>query len=455
MANPLISPSDALAPATGSDGQTLREILLRRSAGALALRVTGMALTMGTSVFLARVLGAGGYGSYTYAKTWIGVLGVVVVLGLDVLALRNLASYRAQSEWSLMRGLLERANRVALLASGAFMIAGGVAALLLAKSLDADMLSTLLIALLMLPLVALMRVRAGALQGLHRVLAGLAPEMVIQPTALLVMIAAAYLLLGGKLSAPLTMGLNIAAAALALVVVARLLREALPQSVEEASPTYRTREWLRSALPLFFVSATMIVMSSTDLLMLGSMLGSEEVGTYAVAKRMAGLMMFIIAAINTALAPTIASLYASGNRAALQRVFTKSMRAGFFATLPIGIVFILAGGPILQIFGPEFASGERALWILTVGQLAGAAMGSVSLLLLMTGHERETLIGGALGTVINGALNFVLLPRYGIEGAAAATTISVLGLTAGLVVCARLRTGIRSTILGDPSGRSL
>src|SRR5690606_14902262 len=72
-----------------------------------------------------------------------------------------------------------------------------------------------------------------------------------------------------------------------------------------------------------------------------------------------------------------------------------------------------------------FRTGYVALLILVFGQLINAGMGCVVVLLNMTGHERDTLNGVAVAAVANLLLNFLLIPRFGINGAAASTAVSL------------------------------
>lgn len=64
----------------------------------------------------------------------------------------------------------------------------------------------------------------------------------------------------------------------------------LPQSVKTATPVYRTKLWAHSALPMLFASSTGIIIQRTDVIMLGAMKGTEEVGFYTVANRLAAFI---------------------------------------------------------------------------------------------------------------------------------------------------------------------
>ncbi len=424
----------------------LRDVLVRRSVGSFGLTVGGTALSMATAVLLARILGTSGYGSYTYAKTWIGVLGMFAPLGFEVLALRITAVHQAKEQWSLMRGMLRRSSQLALFAS--LGIAIGAGAFLQLSAVEVEMRMPIQIALLTLPIAALARIRVGAIQGLQHVLMAQIPGAIIQPALLGVLVVAAYFALGGTLTASWAMTMTLLTSAITLLVVSLMLSSVFPESATASRPAYQTRAWLKSAIPLVFVNGTFVIMSATDTLMLGTLRGPEFVGTYAIAKRGALLITFVSGAVNTALAPTIANLDSSDDRERLQSVITKSMRLALLAAMPVGVVLVLFGKWFLMIFGPEFAAGRDALTILSLGQIAQLGLGSVTLLLIMTGHERDAAIGAGAGAIMNAGLNWLLVPTWGIEGAAVATSLSMVVLGIWLVRRVHERLGINPTVLG-------
>jgi len=86
--------------------------------------------------------------------------------------------------------------------------------------------------------------------------------------------------------------------------------------------------------------------------------------------------------------------------------------------------------------------------ILIVGKLIGIAMGPVVLLLTMTGNERYAAIGVGIGAALNVILNAFFIPMWGIEGAAIATTCSIILWNSILAIWVYKRLGIHATVLG-------
>lgn len=426
-------------------------LLIKGSVGTFVLKVVSTGLAFVISLILARLLGAAGYGIYVYVTTWVGLLAVLTVMGLDKLLVRNIAAYHSQSAWGLMRGLIRRSNQGVLVASLVLMILAAWIGWIFAESSESIMLQAFWLALILLPFYSLTRLSQSAMQGLHRVVIGQVPEMLIQPVLFLFLIAGAYLLLNKRFSAQWIIVLNILASAVAFGVLAYLLRKALPPEMLSIVPTYEIRLWVRNALPLLLINSMFVINSRTDIIMLGAMKGTELTGIYAVANRGAELITFALTAINVALAPTVAKLYAEGDMRKLQRVVTTTARAIFLFSLPIALILILFGDLFLKLFGQAFVRGETALAIMCVGQLINAVAGSVGLVLIMTGHERDTAKGIGISAVLNVILNVILIPRWGMEGAAIATASSLITWNFLLAAWAYKRLGIHSTALGEIS----
>ena len=420
--------------------------------------VVGTALLQGvawgfaflTSIELANRLGANQYGTYAYLLSWVWVGSLIATSGFERLLVRDVATSMVRREWPLAKGLLRWSAswvwRVSLLLgllgaliwtlfgrgwhlgkSGAWMI--GLAALLTLVS-------------------ALSSVGRAALCGLIKVTQGQLPEMVVQSALFLCWIVlllgrntphatAFYALLG-----------HTATTVIAFAVGAFLLWHALPGEVKGATPGYRTSDWLRALKPLWWINILTMVSGKLDFLWLGAVRSPEEVAFYTAAGRGAMAVGVPLLVVNTALAPAVARWWAAGERRRLQKTITLVARLTLLGATVLLLALILFGQVFLGWFGEDFTVGRGVLVILCLGQWVNVAMGSVALLLTMTGHERDTLIGIAGGAFLNLLLSALLIPPFGMVGAALASTTSLIAWNLILVVRVRQRLGIDSTCLG-------
>jgi O-antigen/teichoic acid export membrane protein len=89
------------------------------------------------------------------------------------------------------------------------------------------------------------------------------------------------------------------------------------------------------------------------------------------------------------------------------------------ACLPFVLVFGVAGGPLMGlVFGTPYAAAGSALAVMTLAQLCNAVFGVASSALIMSGHERRAAAAFVAALLVHAGLGVVLIPRFGVEGAA-------------------------------------
>ena len=423
--------------------------LARAAAGSFGLSVIQTALVTLTTIVLARVMGVSDYGSYAFVIATITLLGVPAMLGIDRLLIRDLAVYVGDNSYGLARGLLARATQQTLVISLLIAIGAAVVAWFVAGGEITTALVAFWAGLAALPFLALGRVAQGGMMGLHRVVMGQFPDLLLRPGLLLAAVVVAIVALGPPLPAPLVVGLYALTSVLACGVAYVLLFSHRPAQMRAEPAAYRGREWLGASLALALLSSTAIINTQTGVVLLGSIGTPEQAGLYAVAQRGALLVAFPLAAVNAAIGPTAARLWAAHEPARLQRLVTASARGILLASLPIGLIFIVFGRQIITLlFGAEFAAADAPLAILSMGQLVNAATGSVAVLLVMTGFQHRATAAMAAGAGLNVLLGLVLIPGYGEVGAAIAAATSLVVSNLIMVVACRRQLGLDSTPIG-------
>ena len=185
-------------------------------------------------------------------------------------------------------------------------------------------------------------------------------------------------------------------------------------------------ELIRTSLPMMITGFSFLIMGKIDTVMIAAMGSVEEVGIYSIALRLAATTSFILASINAIAAPKFAELYWAKNYKDLHRVVRFSSRIIFFFSFPLLLVMTLFPGFMMGLFGRDFTAGKTSLVFLTVGQFINAASGSVGNLLNMTGGQKVFRNIVLTAAVMNVLLNYLLIPVFGITGAAMATMISMV-----------------------------
>jgi O-antigen/teichoic acid export membrane protein len=402
------------------------------------------------SILLARMLGAGDYGMYASAMAVVLFLAVPSSLGLPILLVRLIAAYQANRQWALMKGLLRRTNGIVLSLSLVLCALGSLVITLNAEWLGHDNAVTLWWAMALIPIVALNALRSGALRGLHSVIAGQLPECLVMPTAFIGALGLWWVLSdpGKDFSAAEATVFRLAATVLAFGVGTFFLLQRLPDEISKTAPSYQTGSWMKSTTPLLILTTMSIINAQSDILLLALLKNTEAAGVYQAAGRGAELVAFSLLVVSIGIQPSLSRFYATGDMFRLQRLVTTGTRATVAFAIPIALVLVLYAKPVLTFaFGDEFQDGAMSLIVLSCAYIVCAAIGPADQILNMTGHERYSAVGMAIGAVANVVLNLLLIPFWAMEGAAVATACSLVLRNLFLASIVQKRLQVSSNVL--------
>ena len=280
---------DSFLRLVGARG-SLSARLIKITGGTFVLKITAPGLGFLTTLLLARVFGAAEYGAYAYAMAWIGLLAILATLGFHQLLVRDVAIYRAQEEW----GLLRFSNRLVLTVSIVLMVMAALAGwILLGSKENNSMLLAFWVALLILPFSALTQLRQSAMRGFYKIVQGQLPEMIIRPVLFLVMFGGAVFLFRHHLSAQLAVVLNVVAIVIAFSIGTYWFNKTYTEKAKRVESQFRKKAWLRSAMSFAIISVFQLASTKIDFIMLGAMDSASMVGVYNVASQVAWLITIV------------------------------------------------------------------------------------------------------------------------------------------------------------------
>jgi O-antigen/teichoic acid export membrane protein len=365
-------------------------------------------LAFGASVYLARVLGADGYGVVAVAMAVTLYLSNLVDFGVETLCVQRVAG--APDRAGETAGVYLPGRLVAAL------VAGGVAAgtaLWLLPGLEGRVVSLFLLTLVPVALstrwVHLGLERTGAV-ALGRV-GGEATVLVL----VLVLVRGA----DGIAAVPVIqfLGDMLAAGWLWTRLAAAGVHVRLRWDLG------RVRSYVKDAWPLVGHSLLGLVIYNSDLLFLRAFQGRAEVGWYAAAYALVSFLLNVGWAYGQSLLPTLTRLDREGGD--VTGLFRTALAQVFAVILPIAVGgAMVSGGLILAVFGGDYAPAAPALAIL-VWSVPLSLVRSVSIVALIS-RERQDLVlrTTTSSAVVNLVLNLILIPRFGLLGAAGATVIT-------------------------------
>lgn len=186
---------------------------------------------------------------------------------------------------------------------------------------------------------------------------------------------------------------------------------------------------------VMFFSATLLAgnmlsmfMEKTDIIMLGILALSSDIGIYSAAVRVAFISIFPLLCFIQIFENRMSRLTAEQNYEKLNTLYINITFYISFAALTAALLTVIFGSEVLRLFGPEFSQGYLCIVILLTGRLASALSGPNGSLLIYTGKERFITVTNGLMVAVNVIGNSILVPLYSYEGAACATAVSVSGV---------------------------
>lgn len=403
-------------------GSGLGHRLARGAAGSFGLQVTSTAISLVTAIMLARLLGATGYGVYSLAMIWANLLGLVACLGFPQLMVREIGRLAPQRAWGPIAGLVRTALGATLVAALLLSGLGAVAAPLLVD--DVRVAGAILIALLIVVPIALQRLGETVLLGFERPIESLMPERLIRPLVLLALVVGLVAAGASGIGPEAALYAHLSAYVLSLAGVVWLVGRRTPDQWWRA-PGAVSAGHLSTSLPLLVTGLMTLMSTRLDVLMLGALADPEAVGHYRFASQLAVLPLMIATSAQSVVSPAIARYHGEGRLHDLRRLLLKMSVGTGLATLAVSLAVLALFSLLVPVIGSSFGEARAPLMILMLAYAVSAILFSGLPLLIMSGNVGSVAAANAAAILINVALNYLLIPRFGASGAALATLASL------------------------------
>lgn len=187
-----------------------------------------------------------------------------------------------------------------------------------------------------------------------------------------------------------------------------------------------------------------ICLEWVDVLIVAALRSPTEAGVYAVVTRIVRSGQIIDRAMRVAVSPRIAHHFALAELAEARALHSQATKTMILVAWPFYLTLIFFGEPVLGIFGQEFRSGAPVLCVAAIGIMVLTTTGMLQSIILMGGRSSWQMGVKSLSLLLSIALNFLLIPKLGILGAALAWGLVILvdASISGYLVYARLKVGI-------------
>jgi O-antigen/teichoic acid export membrane protein len=426
-------------PATAARIGSERVALASGGAVLLFGSVVDRLFSFGFIFVIARALGSSGAGAFYQAVGLFTILTLLTQAGAPTALVRMVARERvvgsSRSFDPLLRAALIPTVTLACITTVVLFVGAPWISHALLHHGDRNALTVYLRPFALgLPIVTATSVLLSATQGFGSMLPLTVIDKVVRPSMRMLLALAIFpftrtpIAIATVWLAPMILCLPLAA-----IAVVKLRRTAIAHapaehvSVAASQRAHRvSAEFWRYALPQSVTSVLQIAVVWLDLLLLGALKGPHEAGVYGTASRYVLVGTLALSAVASAISPLMSSILTAGDKARAEDMYRVGTIWISVISLPIYLIMAVYAPLFMGVFGSSFTDGTRPLTILAVASLANILTGPAAMILLMGGKSGYILMASALSLGVNIALNVLLIPPHGVDGAAIAWVASIV-----------------------------
>ncbi|MEM8811099.1 MAG: lipopolysaccharide biosynthesis protein [Pseudomonadota bacterium] len=406
-----------------------------------AIRVMGAVLAYASQVLLARWLGSFDYGIFVVVWTWMLILTALTALGFQTSVIRFIPEYEARGEWDLLRGLLISSRALSLAFATGLAAIGCLGVYLFEDFVTHYYVMPIYLIAICLPLFTLFEVQDGIARSQNWTDLSVTANYICRPALLLLALVGAGFA-GLELNAETACYAAILTTYSISICQFLILRRRLKRVVPAGPNRFQTAHWVKVSLPIFMVEGFFALLTGSDVVIVSQFLPPESVAVYYAAAKTLAIIHFVYFAVKAASGHRFSKLYYSGDQTGFETAVRDAVHWTFWPSLAAAAFLLVIGNQLLCLFGEGFEAGYPLMFILVVGILARASAGPVDVLLNMSGHQKICAAVYGATFIANIGLNFLLIPQFGLAGAAAATSIAMIFETFALIAVVKRKLGV-------------
>lgn len=400
----------------------------------LAGTFIGMLLDIITKKVLTSHLAPADFGTYSLALTVISITGAFATLGLNEGVPRYIAFFRGKHEEQKVHELIISAMIMGLIAGLiSVLVSPSLFHALAGNGFDAQgkVLSVVKILIFAVPFTILLNLTVAIYRGFDRTSVNMYFYNIIRPVSLLGFATIAVFikasLKGVVLADLLSMIFTFSIMSVYFIKRPPVKHKAKQERKIQFSDT--TRQLIRYSFPLLITATLLNIMSWIDTIMLGYFKSAEIVGIYNAVYPLVGFLSLVVSSVGFVYVPITSRLWGQNETAPLGSIYAVMTKWCFLLTFPLfALIFVYPEYFITKLYGAQYVSGATSLRILALGFITNSYFGFNYHTLLASGDSDFLMKCSVASAGINVALNFMLIPEYGMIGAAVGTAVSFVSI---------------------------
>lgn len=402
----------------------MKNTLISSSIRVMALRVGGMLLFFICTLLITNNFDAAIVGEYDFSRALLLFLGAVVLFGMHQAIIYYSGFLKSQDNLSSIKPVyIKMAVIMLVIAVALITIAQLIKSSSVLSYFDIDFNDTASKTVLTLFFYSITLLNIDVYRALNKIILSEFYRNIIRYLPFLIGILILYLTNNPEYLIDIFL-VNFLFIGVLSTIIVFFFFSRLPQEANKITISFK--EIIKRSGPMAISSMSFLLMQSVDVLMLTKFTTYEDVAYYAVTVKLTMVIAIVLSSVNAVIAPDISHLFSASKKEALRARVQQGTKLIFVLTFPLILIMALGSGIILKLFGEGYDVAKYALLILLIGQTINALCGSVGTYLNMTGKHvaLQKILVSALA--INIVLNYLLIPVYGILGAAIATSASMI-----------------------------
>jgi O-antigen/teichoic acid export membrane protein len=397
--------------------KSVNGVAQRMSMIAFAIRLVSAAIAFLSQILLARWIGDFQYGIFVLVWSTSIIVGNLSCFGFHTTIIRFVPEYFANSKHDDLRGLLLTGRLFAICSASLIAGLGALGVYVFSDAIENYYIVPFYLGMLMLPMIALGDTLDGTARANSWPVRALSPTYIIRPVLIL-----AVMLLALQLGYEANARTAILSAIVATYASTLFQLVSVTNHVERKLPngpkTVNLFQWFTVSLPIFLVEGFLYLLTNADVLVVGFFMDPQHVAVYFATVKILALVHFVYFAVKAGVAQRYSELIQTSDRTELAAFARSAASWTFWPALFMAGVVILLGKTMLSLFGPSFVEGYPLLFVLVAGIIARSSVGPAESLLNMSGNQNLCAALYALTLCFSISLAFVLIPQYGLWGAA-------------------------------------
>jgi len=388
--------------------------------------ISGLLLNILIKGVLTRNLSQTDFGTYSLALTVISLTGAIATLGLHEGVPRYIAYFRGKKEDHKIQEIVVSGLLMGLVAGVVAMFLSPIVFERAAAGMfdtQENIASIVRIMIFAIPLTIFLNIAIAIYRGFDRTNVNMYFYDVIRPVSLWVFVSIAVLagvslhtfVIADLLSMVFTFGL----------MVVYFIKNPPFKPELKIRFSEPTKQLVKYSFPLLISATLLNLMTWTDTIMLGYFKSSQVVGIYSAVYPLVSFLTIIITSMGFVYIPVASRIWGEGRQDILESLYKIVTKWCFVLSFPAFVLmFVYPEAVLTMLYGEEYAIGSTVLRVLALGFITNSYFGFNYHTLMAVGDSGFLMKCSTASALINVVLNFVLIPDYGMIGAAAASSVS-------------------------------